>query len=114
MMFDKYCVDKIKAKEKCVTRRLIKSGRRPAIPGTIHRLKIDRTKDVYGYILINSCSETQIRDIDDKEAQREGFANRKDYIDYFMEKNDIDILSDYDWVWRVRFTYLGENLDGIA
>lgn len=110
MMFDKYCVDKIRNGEKCVTRRLIKSGRRPAIPGTIHRLKIDRTKDVYGFILINSCSESLIGDIDDKEAQREGFASRKEYIDYFMDKNDIDILSDYDLVWRVRFTYLGEDI----
>ena len=113
MIFDKFCVDKIRSGEKTVTRRLIKSGKRPAIPGTIHKLKIDRTQKDYGYILINSCSESLIADIDEKEAKREGFNNRKEYIDYFMDINNIDMLSDYDLVWRVRFTYLGDDLDAL-
>lgn len=109
MYFDKFCIDKIIDEEKCVTRRLIKpGGRRPAIPGTIHKLKKDRTKKIYGYIFINSCSQTQIKDIDDKEAKLEGFDSRQEYIDYFMDINNIDILNDHDWVWRVRFTYIGQ------
>lgn len=107
MMFDDYCIEKILNKEKCVTRRFpAKNGRRPAVPGTIHKLKKDRTKDVYGKILINSCTLTLIKDIDDKEAKMEGFNSRKEYINYFMDINNIDILSDYDLVWRVRFTLL--------
>ena len=88
MMFDNYCIEKILNKEKCVTRRLpAKNGRRPAVPGTIHKLKKDRTKDVYGKILINSCTLTLIKDINDKEAKMEGFNSRKEYIDYFMDIN---------------------------
>ena len=107
MMFDEYCINKILKGEKNVTRRLpTKNGKRPAVPGTIHKLKKDRTKDVYGKIFINSCTLTLIKDIDDKEAMLEGFDSRKEYIDYFMDINNIDILNDYDLVWRVRFTLL--------
>ena len=105
MMFDKYCIDKILAGEKCVTRRIPK-GRRPAVPGKIHKLKIDRTKKTFGLILIEDCYLSIIKDIDDKEAQREGFSTRKEYIEYFMDINNIDILNDYDLVWRVQFTLL--------
>lgn len=107
MIFDDFCINKILEGKKTVTRRLTaKNGRRPAVPGTIHKLKKDRTQNVYGKILINSCTLTLIKDIDDKEAIKEGFESRKEYIDYFMDINDIDILSDYDLVWRVRFTLL--------
>lgn len=105
MMFDRYCLDKILDGEKCVTRR-IPTGRRPAVPGRIHRLKIDRTKDVYGLILITDCYLGRIGDIDDKEAKREGFSSREEYIDYFMDINNIDILSYYDLVWVVEFELL--------
>ena len=105
MMFDKLCVDKILAGEKTVTRRLPK-GRQPAIPGKIHKLKIDRTKDVYGLILITDCYLEQIGEVDDKEAKREGFSSREEYIDYFMDVNNIDILSYYDLVWVVEFELL--------
>ena len=105
VMFVKYCIDKILTGEKCVTRRLPR-GRRPAVPGKIHKLKIDRTKKTYGSILIEECELSLIKDIDDKEAQREGFSTRKEYIEYFMDINDIDILNDWDLVWRVKFTLL--------
>ena len=108
MIFDEFCINKILESKKTVTRRLpAKNGRRPAVPGTIHKLKKDRTKNVYGEILINSCTLTLIGDIDDREAKKEGFESRKEYIDYFMDINNIDILSDYDLVWRVKFTLLG-------
>ena len=107
MIFDEFCINKILEGKKGVTRRLpAKNGRRPAVPGTIHKLKKDRTKNVYGKIFINSCVLTLIKDIDDREAMLEGFNSRKEYIDYFMDINDIDILSDYELVWRVRFTLL--------
>lgn len=105
MMFDKYCVEKILSGEKTVTRR-VPSGRRPAVPGKIHKLKTDRTKKTYGFILITDCSLSLVKDIDDKEAQKEGFSSRKEYIDYFMDVNNIDILSHYDLLWRVEFELL--------
>ena len=105
MMFDKYCIEKILAGEKTVTRRLPK-GKRPAVPGKIHKLKVDRTPKTYGLILITDCSLGLIADIDDREAKKEGFSSRQEYIDYFMDVNDIDILSDYDFVWRVEFELL--------
>lgn len=115
MMFDAESVYKILKGKKCVTRRLFRAdGRRPAVPGSIHKLKIDRTKKTYGYILINSCTETLVKDIDEKEAKREGFNSVKEYIEYFMDVNDIDILSDYDKLWRVRFTFIGKELNEIG
>ena len=105
MMFDKFCIDKILEGKKTVTRRLPK-GRQPARIGKIHKLKIDRTKKTYGLILITDCYLEMIKDIDDKEAKKEGFETRKEYLDYFMNINNIDILNDYDLVWRIEFELL--------
>ena len=105
MMFDKFCIDKILEGKKTVTRRLPK-GRQPARIGKIHKLKIDRTKKTYGLILITDCYLEAIKNIDDKEAKKEGFETRKEYLDYFMNINNIDILNDYDLVWRIEFELL--------
>ena len=110
-MFDSFCIEKILAGEKTVTRRLLKvGGRRPAIPGTIHRLKVDRTPKVYGYILINSCTPEILGDIDDEEAKKEGFNNVQEYVEYFMDVNNLDIVTCHEPVWRVRFTLLPEEV----
>lgn len=108
MMFDEFCKNKILNKEKTVTRRLINLGnpRRPAVPGHIHKIKIDRTKKTYGEIFILSCTQEQIKDIDELEAKKEGFNSEEEYLDYFMDINDIDILYNEDWVWRVEFILL--------
>lgn len=105
MMFDKYCIEKILEGKKTVTRR-IPHGRRPAVPGKIHKLKIDRTQKTFGLILILECELDLVQNIDDKEAQREGFSSRQEYIEYFMDINNIDILSDYDLIWRIEFELL--------
>lgn len=105
MMFDKYCIEKILNGEKTVTRR-IPRGRRPAVPGKIHKLKADRTPKTYGLILITDCYLDLVKEIDDDEAKKEGFSSRKEYIDYFMDINNIDILSDWDLLWRVEFELL--------
>lgn len=105
MMFDMYCIEQILNGNKTVTRRLPK-GRRPAVPGKIHKLKKDRTKKTFGLILITDCYLEPVKEIDDNDAKREGFSSRKEYIDYFMDINDIDILSDYDLVWVVEFELL--------
>ena len=105
MMFDMYCIEQILNGNKTVTRRLPK-GRRPAVPGKIHKLKKDRTKKTFGLILITDCYLELIKEIDDNDAKKEGFSSRKEYIDYFMDINNIDILSDYDLVWVVEFELL--------
>lgn len=105
MIFDEFCINKILDGQKCVTRRIPK-GKRPAIPGKIHKLKKDRTQKTYGLILITDCYLSMIKDINNNEAKREGFNSRKEYIDYFMNINNIDILSDYDLVWTVEFELL--------
>lgn len=105
MLFDKFCIEKILSGQKDVTRR-IPCGRRPAVPGKIHKLKTNRTKKTYGLILIEECELTLVKDIDDKEAKREGFNTRQEYIDYFMEVNNIDILTEYDLLWRIKFEVL--------
>lgn len=107
MMFDMFCVEKILAKEKTVTRRIASNlNRRPAVPGHIHKLKVDRTPKTYGRIRITDCSLDFVGDIDDKEAIKEGFSSRREYIDYFMDTNNIDMLNDYDLLWRVEFELL--------
>lgn len=105
MMFDKFCVDKILEGKKTVTRRLPK-GRQPARVGKIHKLKIDRTKKTYGLILITDCYLERIKNIDNKEAKKEGFETRKEYLDYFMNINNIDVLDDSDLIWRIEFELL--------
>lgn len=105
MMFDKFCIEKILNGEKTVTRR-IPRGRRPAVPGKIHKLKADRTPKTYGLILITDCYLDLVKEIDDDEAKKEGFSSRKEYIDYFMDINNIDMLSDWDLLWRVEFELL--------
>ena len=105
MMFDRFCVDKILEGKKTVTRRLPK-GRQPARVGKIHKLKIDRTKKTYGLILITDCYLEAIKNIDDKEAKKEGFETKKEYLDYFMNINNIDILDNNDLVWRIEFELL--------
>lgn len=102
MMFDKFCVDKILSGEKTVTRRLPK-GRQPARPGKIHKLKIDRTQKTYGLISIRDCYLELVKEIDDDDAKKEGFNTRKEFIEYFMDINNIDILNDYDLLWVVEF-----------
>lgn len=105
MMFDKFCINKILEGRKTVTRR-IPHGRRPAVPGKIHKLKIDRTPKTYGLILIKNCDLTLVKDIDTIEADKEGFDSRKEYLEYFMDINNIDILNDYDLIWRIEFELL--------
>lgn len=105
MIFDEYCVNKILNDKKTVTRR-IPNGRRPAVPGKIHKLKIDRTKKTFGFILIKDCYLDFVKDIDDNEVKKEGFESRQEYIEYFMDINDIDILNDWDLLWRVEFELL--------
>lgn len=105
MMFDRFCVDKILEGKKTVTRRLPK-GRQPARVGKIHKLKIDRTKKTYGLILITDCYLEAIKNIDDKEAKKEGFETRKEYLDYFMDINNINVLDEHDLVWRIEFELL--------
>ena len=104
-MFDRFCVDKILEGKKTVTRRLPK-GRQPARVGKIHKLKIDRTKKTYGLILITDCYLEAIKNIDDKEAKKEGFETRKEYLDYFMDINNINVLDEHDLVWRIEFELL--------
>lgn len=105
MIFDKFSIKKILNGEKYVTRR-IPYGRRPAVPGKIHKLKADRTKKTYGLILIEECELSRVKDIDDKEAKREGFNSRQEYINYFIKVNNINGLAEDDLLWRIKFEVL--------
>lgn len=109
MMFDKLCVDLIKSGKKTVTRRIKRSDRRPAKPGTIHKLKINRTKDVYGYIFIHKCiAKPYIWTLTDEDAKREGFDSALEFLDYWESVN-----KDYngEGIWLIEFEYLGDDFD---
>lgn len=103
MIFDVYCVSQILAGNKDVTRRM-PSGRCPAIPGHIHKLKIDRTKNTYGLILIEDCRLERLCQLTDEEARREGFNNKEHYMNYFKYLNGD--VSDDELVWRIKFELL--------
>lgn len=103
MMFDVYTVSQILAGNKTVTRRM-NNGKRPAVPGKIHKLKIDRTQNTYGLILINSCDIVRLGDLTDEEAVREGFNDKQHYMNYFYHLNGN--VSDDELIWRISFELL--------
>lgn len=100
MMFDVYTVSQILAGNKTVTRRM-PSGRRPAVPNHYHKLKIDRTTNTYGLILILSCELEKLSELTNEEAIKEGFNSREHYLKYFRHLNgDVD---EDQLVWRIEF-----------
>lgn len=102
MMFDVQTVKAIQNGRKCVTRRLPRAdGRRPAVPGKIHTIKIDRTDRKYGTILITDCTMEKLGDITPNEAKMEGFESINEYIEYFKKVNGTDDPN--TMVWRVEF-----------
>lgn len=102
MMFDVQTVKAIQNGKKCVTRRLTRTdGRRPAVPGKIHTIKIDRTDRKYGTILITDCTMEKLGDITPNEVKMEGFERIGEYINYFKKVNGTD--NPNTMVWRVEF-----------
>lgn len=88
MMFDKKTKNLICNGLKVVTRRKFNPDKRPAIPGAIHKIKIDRTKKVYGEIEIIACYPQKFGDITESDAHYEGFNSLREYKKYFFEKMD--------------------------
>lgn len=107
MMFDKLCIDLIRSGNKTATRRIKRNNKRPAKPGSIHKLKIDRTKNTYGYIEIEEVTTSPyIWVITDEQAKDEGFNDAQSFLDYWESVNP-----EYhnEWVWVVKFKYLGDD-----
>ena len=112
MMFDKLCVEKILKGEKTVTRRIKRNNRRPAIPGKVHKIKVDRTDKTYGYIYIQSCTiENTIWPVSHAEAMREGFDNAFDFQKYWLSKNK---PYNDEPIWRVEFDLIVPTIYGDA
>lgn len=103
MMFDVYCISQILAGKKDITRRM-PNGKRPAVPGHIHKLKVDRTKNTYGLILIEDCRIEKLSQLTDEEARREGFNDKEHYMNYFRHLNG-DVADD-ELVWKIKFELL--------
>lgn len=102
MMFDEQTIKMIQNGKKCVTRRLPRAdGRRPAVPGKIHKVKKDRTDRTYGTILITDCQLVKLGDMDDTEAKMEGFNTVDEYLEYFETVNKVN--NPDQMVWRVEF-----------
>lgn len=89
MMFDKKTKNLICNGLKVVTRRKFNPNKRPAIPGAVHKIKIDRTKKVYGEIEIIACYPQKFGDITEDDAHYEGFNSLWEYKKYFFEKMDL-------------------------
>lgn len=104
MMFDLLCLFLIYRKGKWQTRRRYTPGRRPAVPGHTHKIKIDRTPDVYGYIEIKDVYVQKFGDIDQFDAQAEGFTSVHEYKEYFQKVNGPH--EDDDLIWVVTFRKL--------
>lgn len=108
MMFDLLCVFLIHRQGKWQTRRKYNPNRRPAIPGQVHKIKIDRTKDVYGYIEILKVYPQKFGDITHFEATAEGFKSVEEYKEYFQKVNGPH--NDDDLIWVVTFRKI-DSLD---
>lgn len=111
MMFDEDTKDMIHEGSKDVTRRLYNPNRRPAIPGNKHKIKIDRTKMVYGEIEILSCTPQRWGDLTEEDAHREGFSSRARYREYFYATNGF--ITDDDLVWVIEFKPIWTSRIGI-
>lgn len=101
MMFDKETKNKICYGWKITTRRLFNPKRRPAIPGKIHKIKIDRTPIVYGEIEIIDCYPQKFGRMTEVDAHLEGFDNLWEYKKYFFKKNGF--IEDDELVWVIDF-----------
>lgn len=101
MMFDKLCIEKIYNEGKWQTRRRYNPSRRPAIPGSIHKLKIDRTKNDYGLIEILRVFPQMFYEITEEDAVAEGFDSLQEYKEYFWKINGYH--NPFDMIWVVHF-----------
>ena len=105
MMFDLETKNAICRRYKKVTRRLYNPDRRPAIPasegGDPHKIKIDRTKMVYGEIEIRACYTSTLGAMTEEDAQLEGFNSLQKYKEYFYQVNGY--IDDDDLIWVVEF-----------
>ena len=109
MMFDDLTINKIQQDQKDETRRLVRNNRRPAVPGSIHKLKKDRTNKVYGWIKILDCHQEKLGDLTEEGAKAEGFNSIDEYLDYFEKVNgtkDPDTM-----VWVVKFELIFNPLN---
>lgn len=115
MMFDKKTKNLICNGWKIVTRRKFNPDRRPAIPRAIHKIKIDRTKKVYGEIEIIACYPQKFGNITEAEAHYEGFDSLWEYKKYFFKKNGFIESNDLIWVIEFRVKWcsrIGVILNG--
>lgn len=102
MMFDKLCIEKIYNDGKWQTRRRFNPSRRPAVPGAIHKLKIDRTKNDYGLIEIHKIWIQKFGDISESDVKAEGFDSISEYKKYFQSVNGQHNPDDLIWVVEFR------------
>ena len=110
MMFDEFTKNMIVIGKKTVTRRVVRNNRRPAVPDTIHKIKISRDSKIYGYIKIISCHKEKLKDITYSDVLREGFTSKKQYLEYFMRINNVTDLDTE--VWVINFEKVRENNGG--
>lgn len=115
MMFDKRTKNAICYGWKIVTRRLYHQGRRPAIPteenGKLHKIKIDRTKKVYGELEIIACYTSCLGNMTEHDAHLEGFDNLQEYKEYFYKVNGY--IDDDEIIWVIEFKPVWVNSKGV-
>ena len=105
-MFDELTKNLIVSGRKTVTRRLRKNEKRPAKPNKIIKLKIDRTKNTFGYLQIISCEKDYLGNLKSIDAIKEGFNSKQEYLDYFKKVNGTNYYKTPIWV--ITFKYLSK------
>jgi len=88
---------------KTQTRRKInRTGKCPYIPGHAYQCRSDyKAAGVFAFILVKNVRQERLGDITDEDANREGYANRIDYLDAFeriYKSLDLDEI-----VWVIDF-----------
>ncbi len=109
--YDKDTKNKMCTWKKTETRRLFNPNRRPGIPGHTQRIKIDRTKKVYGEYIVTSCEPSTLGQMTKRDAINEGFNNIKEYKEYFYKVNGY--IPDNELIWVMKFALLWVCKEGI-
>lgn len=108
MMFDEKSIELIKSGKKTVTRRVVRNDIRPAVPGHVYTIKVDRTSNTYGYIHIKKVKQEKWGMINIYRAKYEGFDDVEEYKKYFYSINGK--IDNNDLVWVIEFKYIGDKM----
>ena len=109
MYFKEEHIAPILGGRKTQTRRKInRTGKCPYKPGHAYQCRSDyKAAGVFAFILVKNVRQERLGDITDEGANREGYANRIDYLDAF--ERIYKTLDLEEIVWVIDFEKIDQN-----